>query len=461
MRSKRIKKVMCCAILVLALLATCCLAGCGNKSATNAGQTGTTNSGSTGSQSSGTKTSEGPEPVTMPISDKKITLTMFCILDGKAALTLQSLEENLTMQKYEELSNIDIEWYHPSSASTVGEALNIMIASNDLTDIISNITSASEGLDSLVNRGVILRLNELIDQYGYYLSKAFKDYPEFYRQSLTYDGNIALYPTARLDEETLYFESFIMRGDWLKQLNLDIPKTVDDWYTVLKAFKTKDPNNNGKDDELPFVSNSNEEMGVTRLGSLWGINTCLFRWNGTTVIDGKIKFSTETDAFDEYVSTMRKWYEEGLIDSEYVSTDATGWKEKVLTNRGGAFYGKMNGGIGTLMGSFDYSQDEDFTLIPVPYATTKDGKSYDLYSQDIFDNGGCAISAKCKHVKEAIKWLDYLYSPEGQIMASFGVEGVTFEYDAKGVPHYTELITNNPDGLSMVNAIAKYCCCRH
>lgn len=454
MKTFRSRKVASCAILVLTLLVTLSLAGCG------AGQSVTetppaTSTPTPDNSTGGTVTAE-PEQVVLPISKEGITLKMFCILDGKASLSLTSLEENAAMKKYEELSGVNIEWSHPSSASSLAESLNVMIASGDIPDIISNIMSASDSLDELIKKGVIMRLNELIDQYGYNLKKAFDENPEFYSQVRTYEGNIGLYPSSRLDEDTRYFESFIMREDWLKQFNLEAPKTVDEWYTVLKTFKTKDPNGNGIDDELPFVSNSNEEMGVSRLSSLWGINANFYKWNATTVLNDKVVFATNTDKFVDYVTAMNKWYQEGLIDPEYVSTDATGWKEKIMTNVGGSFYGKMNGGIATLMGSFDYAKDSDFSLMPVPYAITEDGKSYDMYSQDIFDAGGCAISATTKYPKEAVQWLDYLYSPEGQILASFGVEGLSYTKDSNGVPHYTDLITNNPDGLSMVNAIAKY-----
>jgi putative aldouronate transport system substrate-binding protein len=382
---------------------------------------------------------------------------MFCALDSKASISLTSLSENLAMQHYEEISGVHIEWFHPSSATTTTEAINVMLVSGELPDMISNITTASDSLDSLIENGLILRLNELIDQYGYNLTQAFAEYPEFKKQATTYNGNLAVFPSARLDEITRYFESFVIRPDWLETVGLEKPTTTQEWYEVLSAFKTQDPNGNGMADELPFISNSSEEMGVTRLSSLWGFNACFYKYYATTVLDGKITFAIDSDKFDEYLSAMKLWYEEELLDPEYLSTDSTSWKEKILTGLAGSFYGKMNGGIGTLLGSYDYENgDPNFNLEPVGYAITDDGKSYDMYSQDIYDGFGCAISTACEDVETAVKWLDYMYSDEGQILASFGVEGETFEFDENGVPKYTELITQNPDGLSIVNSIAHY-----
>lgn len=399
---------------------------------------------------------EGPESYSMPISEETITLSLFSQLDSKASVSIGTMEDNYTMQYYESISGVHIQFFHPSSATSIGEALNVMISSGEYTDLIGSIMNASDGLDTLIENDVILRLNEYIDQYGYYLSQIFEEYPEFYTQVLTHEGNIGLYPTSRLDPSTRYFESFVIRQDWLDTLGLEKPTTVDEWYTVLKAFATRDPNGNGQNDELPFVGNSNEQMGVYRLGSLFGFNACFYKEYACSILDGKVTFAANAPQFEDYVTTMAQWYAEGLLDPEYASTDATSWQEKVLSDLGGCFYGKMNGGIGTLLGSYDYeNRDPDFNLEPIGYAVTEDGNSYDFYSQEIFDQGGIAISTACEHVKEAIQWMDYMYSEEGQIMCSFGEEGVTFEYDDQGVPHYTEMVTD-AENLSLVQAIAKY-----
>ncbi len=446
---------------LLALLVAFCLimtsgACSGGENSSSQGSESSKQEVSVSSSEESTPASQGPEAYSMPICEEKISLSLFSGLDSKASVSIGTMEDNYTMQYYESISGIHIEFFHPSSATSIGEALNVMISSGEYTDMIGSIMNASDGPDTLIENGVILRLNEPIDQYGYYLGQIFEEYPEFYNQVLTYEGNIALYPTSRLDPSTRYFESFVIRQDWLDQLGLEKPTTVDEWYTVLKAFATQDPNGNGQNDELPFVGNSNEQMGVYRLGALFGFNACFYKEYACSVLDGKITFASEAPQFEDYITTMARWYAEGLIDPEYASTDATSWQEKVLSDLGGCFYGKMNGGIGTLLGSYDYeNRDSDFNLEPLSYAVTDDGASYDFYSQEIFDQGGIAVSTACEHIKEAVQWLDYMYSDEGQIMCSFGEEGVTFAYDDQGVPHYTEMITE-AENLSLVQAIAKY-----
>ncbi|MEG1516522.1 MAG: hypothetical protein RSD95_16665, partial [Clostridia bacterium] len=272
----------------------------------------------------------------MPITTQPLSLSAFCVLDGKAAVSLSSLDENLTMKHYEALSGIDIEWFHPSSASNISESVNLMLASGDLPDILFYITSASESIDSLINNGLILDLKDLIYENCPNLVALISQHPEILSQITTQEGHIGVLPALRLAESTRYFESFILREDWLKKLDLSAPTTTEEWYNVLSAFKNKDPNGNGIADELAFVGNTTEDMSVSRLASLWGFNACFYKQYATGIQDGKVTFAIDSPAFDTWVKEMAKWYAEGLIDMEYLSCDATTWKEKVLTDKAGA-----------------------------------------------------------------------------------------------------------------------------
>ena len=52
--------------------------------------------------------------------------------------------------------------------------------------------------------------------------------------------------------------------------------------------------------------------------------------------------------------------------------------------------------------------------------------------------------------------LNYFFTDPGYIMVNYGEEGVSFNYDENGEPHFTELVTNNPDGLNPMGAAGYY-----
>ena len=99
-------------------------------------------------------------------------------------------------------------------------------------------------------------MNELIDSYAPNLKRIIESDPDVKKQIALDDGTIYMFPLLKLDALKLNATSgLIMRQDWLDKLNLKVPTNIDEWYTVLKAFKEQDPNGNGKPDELPFTGN--------------------------------------------------------------------------------------------------------------------------------------------------------------------------------------------------------------
>ena len=108
----------------------------------------------------------------------------------------------------------------------------------------------------MIKDGRIIRLNELIDSYAPNLKRIIESDPDVKKQIALDDGTIYMFPLLKLDALKLNATSvLIMRQDWLDKLNLKVPTNIDEWYTVLKAFKEQDPNGNGKPDELPFTGN--------------------------------------------------------------------------------------------------------------------------------------------------------------------------------------------------------------
>ena len=67
-----------------------------------------------------------------------------------------------------------------------------------------------------------------------------------------------------------------------------------------------------------------------------------------------------------------------------------------------------------------------------------------------------AITTACDDYIPLLQLVNWLYSEEGQFMYNWGEEGVSFEYGPDGEPHWTDLIINNPDGLSYMFATYKY-----
>jgi len=384
------------------------------------------------------------------ISKEPITLTYFIGLGEKASQIIKSNEEIEVYPEIEKKTGIKIKWLHPP-ATQVMEQLNLIIASQDLPDMIFITWSQYPGgpAAALKNK-VIISLNEYIDKYAPNFKQILEN-NEVNKQSRLDDGTLYMFPVIRDDPSVRVWFGPQIRKDWLDRLNLNVPGTINEWYEVLKQFKEKDANGNGDvNDEIPFVSSG--LGGVLNFTGAWGFVRLDFYRDGD-----KIKYGPIEDGFKDYIATMQKWYNEGLIDPDFAATDGNGFTAKVTNDIGGSYFGSLAGNLGRFSQILK-EKNPNAMLVGTPWPSGSAGKNYQTESQHIraIIGSGAAITTKNKYVVESVKWLDYHYSKEGHMYMNFGIEGVSYEM-IDGYPKYTDLIFKNPDGLSYDVALAKYC----
>ncbi len=407
-----------------------------------------------------TATAAGPEPVTLPIVKQPLTLTYWVETNPNAAAVTKTYNEILCYVELEKRSGIHIDFQQ----SAVGQGLeqfNLMIASGKYPDIIEfgfggqagGSSTAPGGPAKYIKDGVILRLNDLIDKYAPNYKKVLKDHPDWFKQVMNDEGDLYGFPFIRGDPFLQVYTGPILRRDWLEKLGLQVPTTIDEWYSVLKAFKEKDPNGNGKADEVPFTPYVSPKPtdGFRSSGSFigaWGILMDYYQENGV-VTHGAVQ-----PQMKDFLKVMAQWYKEGLIDPDFVSLD----RKAVDSKATGDILGALVGNAGAAIGNYTAlvaPTNPKYKLVGAPYPVLKAGQK-PVVGQKEFEYGGqcAAVSSANKHVVETIKWLDYAYSPEGHLLFNFGVEGVSYKMD-NGYPRYTDAVLK-PEKISVAQAMCKY-----
>ena len=127
---------------------------------------------------------------------------------------------------------------------------------------------------------------------------------------------------------------------------------------------------------------------------------------------------------------------------------------KVVTGASGLF-----AALYTMPSVYEASSDDpDMNLVPVNPPVKNEGDEIHIRLRDSYTSGNTAISADCENWEVAMRWLDYLYTEEGALLANYGVEGDTFEFDENGDPVFTDKILNNENGWTMTQTVASYLC---
>ena len=406
------------------------------------------NNGGKGVQSSGEISREqllsaSPQEVTLPIANPPVKMTMASTVSVTSMGQTLGLGDVEAFKELEKRTGVQMEYQTVSA-----EKLSLLFASNDIPDLIYTNWDSLGGTYKYAVDGQLISLDKLISENAPDFLKVLKEDQSVYENLIDVDKHIYYFPLIRSNDRLRVFEGFQIRKDWLEKLNLEVPKTVDGMHTVLKAFKEQDPNGNGAADEIPLISDKKLST-IDQAINWWGIAD-FYQENGT------VKCGWIQPEYKEYLKTMAQWYQEGLIDPDYLTCDTTQFRSKAVNEQAGAWYGRAAGVLGTLETAMA-SVNPEFSIVAVPWLSTDGSNGYAMpakYVENVI-NIGIAITSNCKDPALATKWCNYAYGEEGHLLFNFGIEGESYTME-DGIPTYTELITKNPNGLSMQESLSRY-----
>ncbi|MCR2045790.1 extracellular solute-binding protein [Acetatifactor muris] len=230
-------------------------------------------------------------------------------------------------------------------------------------------------------------------------------------------------------------ETFI-RKDWLDELNMEIPTTVEELHTVLKAFKDKYP------DCVPYYS---AQFGAYALAPL-AHSFLESAPDGKTYNKNFWNLLYKDEGAVEYLRFLNTLYNEGLVEAEYY-TAADGELGKLAVNgQVGVYEANVNYNVATDRGSLlqtlkETDPDAEYVSIP-PFKNVNDGQ---LYNPGYALNGMSIFVPKtAKNVEACITYLDWLATQEGGFTLYHGFEGEHFQYE-DGVPVVKDMDYNAKD----------------
>lgn len=365
-------------------------------------------------------------------SGQPVTISVFADQD---TANNQDLATNAFSKTVEEKFNIKFNWTTvPFDGAP--EKRQISLASGDYPDLFLLVPwvdyFSQNDLLRYGQQGVILPLNDLIDQYAPNIKKTLEDNPGYKAMNVAPDGNI--YGLNGLSDtyHATYPNKLWVNTKWMKQLNIDTPKTTEDFKKMLEAFKNDDPNGNGKPDEVP-LSGSVETYGVHIIPFL--MNAFIYDDDRTYLLlkDNKVDFAPNKPEWKEGLAYIKSLYDEGLIDPGAFTQTAEAFK-KIGENADAEILGA---GAGMHPAIFlDVSDgnrySKDYNTIPP--LTGPNGISY--ATKHYTGNQGATFVLTNKASKEvqiaAIKMLDYIYTFDGQLEANAGIENIDWRKPEPG-----------------------------
>lgn len=397
------------AVLATAMVGTL-LTGCGGGSASATASTGDGTAAASSTESSG-----GGDN----------TYTMFM-----RSAYVDWIKELKWYDVAEERTGIHVDYISgPEEAADVYSEVDQRVISGDLPDAVMTKLAQTSVYGP---QGVFADLAPYIEKYAPNLQKYIDDNPDY--KALVSDADGHIYG---LCKETPIFADLIgYRADHFKAAGIDPDSivTIDDFtkaLETLKAYYGKDNPNyyplTGRDTAIRFASWFGAASNISSTES-----------NGIYINghykDGSIDIMS--DGAYKMVETMKKWYDEGLIQPEWVAGtfSEADWEAAMLNGNGSIFYDYYNRAE-WFMENGGPDNDPNYQMGVLNFIKDDNGNPQKMtVSMKYNDECVTAVNANCSEdkIKTILTFIDYFYSEEGEILANYGVEGESFKTDANG-----------------------------
>lgn len=386
--------------------------------------------------------------ISYPLYEEPVSFTWLDIVnnDYNQGVVTEDLAENEVYKAVSEITGINVEWDLRMDAATV---YALMIAGGDYPDCWgSKLTDYYSNFVTAYDEEVVMDITDLVQEYMPNYLTVLEDNGLV---ASAYAENGMILCVMPVQTGYTQFGGQI-RGDIMEKLGLEMPETFDDMYEVLKAMKAEYP------DSQPMILSKDGSQNCSWLGGGLGVMTTLgwrpFVQMNIYQIDGEVKLGLVEPEYKEYVEMIAKWYAEGLLYKDFYNNQGMGPpQDAISSNTSFVWYGSVNE-IPTLT---EILPDEDAYIVGMTDVTRTPGEIIHLGDNisKSLNGSGYAISTDCDNPEYVLQYFDYLYSPEGKLMANYGIEGDTYTVK-DGDYYYTDKILNN-DTYTYVSALFKYC----
>ena len=329
--------------------------------------------------------------------------------------------------------------------SNYDEQINTRLASGDLPGLVV-LTGNTAPIVSAAKSGAFWDITDI-----------YKNYPNLAQsnenilKNISIDGRIYGIYRAR----TIGRNGITYRSDWLENLGLEEPKTLDDLYNVLHAFTYDDPDQNGANDTYgmtwcTFNGPFNNLAIMHGAPNMWGLdsNNKLYPW-------------FESEGYKEAMDYSKKLFDEGLINKDFAALQSGDWVNDFNTGKSGIHMDVADQANRSAVklkdnGLITQEQVDDGSIVWVmsPISNSK-GEKHTLPTTGHM--GYVAITksgAKTEADRdEYLNFMDKCNDAVGQNILNYGTEGVTYELTPEGnVKVYTaeEIVAKSGAGMDVV-----------
>lgn len=419
-------KKLFCLVLIISFVAMLFVGCSGNANEnSNKGDSVNSNTDKPGKESPPEPQDEPQSPygdtggIKLPLVDKPTTIKWMVQSETP------DLKDILIVKEIEKRTGITIELQGYSHAM-YNDKLKIVMASGKLPDIFHGLSLAEA--NKLGSQGALVSINQYADQLPNF-QKLYMEENDWVMKSYTDDKNdLYTWPIYGVSRDVNH--GFLYRKDIFDKHGIKEWTDTEGFYQALKKLKEFYPNS------YPVASKTKETIfsdwahgwGIGGTGYPLGAFPAYFDEN-----TNMWKLATTQPEYKDMIDFMKKLYNEGLLDPEFLTDTPASWTAKMTANDKAFVTFDWIGRLDLFYEQIK-SENPDYNLrygYPV-------GPTGNIRTLSKVTSSGVHV-ANNNNKEVALKLLDYLSSPSGAELVTVGVEGEIFTWDDSGVPMYPEL----------------------
>ena len=311
------------------------------------------------------------------------------------------------------------------------EKLNIYMSTDSMPDMI--MSSATIWGEDVLQWGMLDQQFLKIDEYWDYCPQFYAELhkqPELVRQVTLPDGHIYGFSNIFVVNPGQSMGIFtITNTQWLENIGMDMPTTLDEFFDMLIAFRDLDVNGHGADSyRVPWAGTFNGGY-PERIFVFWAYGYNGYRWPMFDYTNGIGYFAPYVPEYKEIIGFMKKCYDENLFQDVMFSGDGAASLAFALENTDTSYYGfSVDWGREGMAGNNPDLYSHFSAQIPVVandsiVRTTWKGSNIDLNT--------IVINSNVDKPEIACKFADIWYDPYFALMWNYGPEFDT-DFDIYG-----------------------------
>jgi len=290
-------------------------------------------------------------------------------------------------------------------AGGYADKLNLMLLSGDIPDLIY----FQGGDEQIANQDLLLDWAPLLEGTEY-LQDALWPHNVARLENYPY----LLYPFAARTKAPL------IRTDWLEQTGLGAPNSLDDWTALLQAVSASDFDGDGEQNTYGIMAPGNTKELDAIFNQAFGVTGSWIQ-NGGEWVDARV--SNEERAKLTYYNML---FAEGLLDPEFITKNWEVKEDDLYSGR----VGIVMGTAGPVVGIYAFKMQQVHPGVEMTLLLPPEGVAQGLQSISVSkETRGFAVSALSENVDMVVALMDFMASPEGQMMERMGFEGTHYSND--------------------------------